>query len=92
MMTTRDALAAVDNRVTYRQVDWWIRTGAITLGDGTTRGSGYHRKWTPVEVAALAEFVNVYEQQRDMASLIRDGSAWVMCLERQSLHVVKEST
>jgi hypothetical protein len=89
MLTTHDALEAVDNRVTYRQLDYWLRTRRITLAD-QARGSGHHRVWTPVEVAALQEFVNVYEQQRDMASLVADGSAWVMCLERQSLHLVRE--
>jgi len=89
MMTSHGVLAAVDNRVTYRQLDYWLRTRRITLA-GTVRGSGHHREWTPVEAAAFAEFVNIYEQQRDMTRLVADGSAWVMCLERQSLHLVRE--
>jgi hypothetical protein len=88
MISTHAALDAVDNRVTYRQLDYWLRTRRIVLDD-KSRGSGHHRIWSPVEVAALQDFVHLYETHRDMTALIADGSAWESCLERNLLHVVR---
>lgn len=88
MMTTRDALAAVDNRVTYRQVDYWLRTRRIRLAD-ESHGSGNRRVWTPAEVAALAEFVNVIETHRAMTEMLGDGSVWADCLQRQRPRLVR---
>lgn len=88
MMTTTDALAAVDNRVTFRQVDYWLRTRRIRLAD-ESRGSGSRRAWSPAEVAALAEFVNVIETHRAMTEMLADGSVWVDCLQRQRPRLVR---
>jgi len=87
MLGTHAAIAATGGRITYRQLDYWIRTGAVTLGD-RERGSGRHRVFTPAEVAALVDLVDAYEMHRDMSALFRDGSLWASCLERQRLHVV----
>lgn len=88
MMTTTDALAAVDNRVTFRQVDYWIRCGWLRLA-AETKGSGNRRHWTPAEVAALAEFVNVIETHRAMTEMLADGSVWLDCLQRQRPRLVR---
>jgi hypothetical protein len=87
MLGTHAALDAVDNRITYRQLDYWIRSRIITLAD-QRHGSGHHRVFTPAEVAALVEFVNAYEMHRDMTGLFADGSVWASCLERQQLRVI----
>lgn len=88
VMTTRAALAAVDNRVTYRQVDYWIRCGWLRLA-ADKHGTGNYRVWSPAEVAALAEFVNVYETHRAMTEMLADGSVWADCLQRQRPRLVR---
>lgn len=88
MMTTRDALAAVDNRVTYRQVDYWIRCGWLRLA-ADKHGTGNYRVWSPAEVAALAEFVNIIETHRAMSEMLADGSVWADCLQRQRPRLVR---
>lgn len=35
--------------LTYRQLDYWFRTGLIHAVGGNTPGSGYSRKWTEAE-------------------------------------------
>jgi hypothetical protein len=92
MLKTPDALRAVGNRITYRQLDYWIRTGAITIGDGRRPGSGNRRTFTPAEIRALVEFVNAYEMHSDMTRLFADGSVWESCMERQRLHVIPGGT
>jgi len=89
MMTTPQVLAALDGRITFRQLDHWIRTGAISIGYGRARGSGNRRTFTPAEVAALKAFATAWEMNRTMTELLHDGSVWADCLARQRPRIVR---
>lgn len=47
-----DVLAATG--VTYRQLDYWTRTGLVHPATPALPGSGYARGWHPDEVRVLA--------------------------------------
>ena len=39
---------------TYRQVDWWCRTGRIPgQPSGAATGSGHRRRWTPDQIVRV---------------------------------------
>lgn len=40
--------------LTYRQLDFWNRTGRIQPIPGKSSGSGYHHRYTPDQVAVIS--------------------------------------
>ena len=64
--------------VTYRQLDYWIRQGAVTLEhqDTATPGSGGRREFTASDVSALMKIAAL---QRTANQILRDlasGELW----------------
>lgn len=40
-------------RCTYRQLDYWVRTGIVTPAIANPRGSGNRRRWAPDQVRVV---------------------------------------
>jgi len=75
-------LKMLDGRITYRQLDYWIRIGAINIAhDGN--GSGNHRRFTVEETTAIAALVDLHEQTTAMLDDIRSGRAYTQLLAHQ---------
>lgn len=72
--TTGEVLTATG--VTFRVLDYWLRTGAIRLADGTTPGSGVSRRYSLEEVEAIQRLVERYNRATDEIEAIRSGKAW----------------
>jgi DNA-binding transcriptional MerR regulator len=87
VLKTGDVMEVLEGRVTYRQVDYWIRAGYIAIAD-TGRGQGNRRTFTPQEVAALLAYVDLYEHVRELDGFLRDGSAFRGLLLQQRPHLV----
>lgn len=62
--------------LSFRVLDYWLRTGAIRLADGTTPGSGVSRRYSQEEVAAIQRVVARYHAANDEIEAIRSGEAW----------------
>ena len=62
--------------LSFRVLDYWLRTGAIRLADGTTPGSGVSRRYSEDEVAAIQRLVARYEHANQEIEAIRSGRAW----------------
>ena len=62
--------------LSFRVLDYWLRTGAIKLVDGTTPGSGVSRRYSLDEVAAIQRLVDRYNRANDEIEAIRSGKAW----------------
>lgn len=84
LLTTRQVAELL--RVSYRQLDWWVRSGFLTVGD-VTPGSGYPRRWWPDEVnraRAFAALVHVGISPAAVAaampSLMLDGARFAALL------------
>ena len=61
--------------VTYRQLDYWLRTGWLNIGsDG--HGSGSRRRFTRAEALALVRIVKRYTAAKSAIEDIRSGVAW----------------
>lgn len=87
-----EVLETVDHRITYRQLDHWIRTGRVTLAQGRSPGSGNHRLMSPIEVAALADYIRIHDQIGEVAALLASGEAWTQLVAKHSLHLVEVGT
>ena len=64
--------------VTYRQLDYWSRSGYLGDEGEGRRGSGIPRRWTPRQaavVAVLADLVNAGAPIGRLADLARDLEA-----------------
>ena len=61
--------------VTYRQLDYWLRTGWLNI-DGNAHGSGSRREFTRAEALALVRMVQRYTAARREVEDIRSGRAW----------------
>jgi hypothetical protein len=62
--------------LSFRVLDYWLRTGAIQIAGGTTPGSGVSRHYSEDEVAAIQRLVQRYNQANDEIEAIRSGKAW----------------
>ena len=48
LLSTNDVVAATG--ATYRQVDYWVRTGLVPGQSPEGPGSGHRRRWHPAQV------------------------------------------
>lgn len=72
-------LNMLEHRITYRQLDNWIRTGVITLAH-PGRGPGSRRHVTESEAAAIRDLVDIYEQLQHSLGRIRAGEVFAELL------------
>ena len=72
----------LDGRVTYRQIDYWLRTHAITLA-GDASGSGSRRSITDTERDALLALIDIRDAANNTLEAIRNGSAWRDLMARE---------
>lgn len=65
-ITSAELLQALNHRITPRQLQNWIRTGRITI-DTPSPGSGRGRahRFSPAEVRAIADLVDMTERVSD---------------------------
>lgn len=63
--------------LSFRVLDYWLRTGAVVLADGTTPGSGVSRRYSHDEVAAIQRLVERYQRATTEIEAIRNGTAWL---------------
>ena len=74
-----DMLRELDGRVSYRQLDYWARTGAITLRHGA-EGSGSRRMVMPDERLAIFALVEHYEMVQADLERLRSGELFQQLL------------
>jgi len=61
--------------ITYRQLDYWDRTGIITC-EHPAHGSGSRRLWTHVEITRLKAMVAAVEEARMTLAMLTTGALW----------------
>ena len=62
--------------LSFRVLDYWLRTGAIKIAGGTTPGSGVSRQYSEDEVAAIQRLAERYQKANAEIEAIRSGKAW----------------
>lgn len=80
--SSTQVLEALNGRLTYRMLDYWCRTGAITPTQ-PANGSGDRRGFTDIELEAIKDLVDVSEQIRSMLHDLRTGQLFA---ERYAWH------
>lgn len=65
-------VALTELGVTYRQLDYWCRTGVIALST-PINGSGSRREVTPIEVEAIKALIAAQRQIERQLQFIRSG-------------------
>lgn len=73
--TTTDVLAATG--MSYRMLDYWLRTGVVVLVTNPKTGSGGRRQFTASEVRAVKRLYERYQQTNMTLDHIRSGAAWM---------------
>ena len=58
---------------TYRQIDYWIRTGKVWLANDAS-SSGTYRRVTDAEAAGIAAVAEAYALRQQILDGINDGS------------------
>jgi DNA-binding transcriptional MerR regulator len=71
--STRDVLEQTG--LTFRVLDYWLRTGVIALDDPTP-GSGMRRRYTEAEMAAIKRIIDRYQTAMAEIEAVRSGQAW----------------
>ena len=72
-MMTHELLDALDHRVSYRQIDYWLRTGRIWTSDKPRPGSGNRRQFSAAEVEAIRAFIDIHERHAAQEEEMRQG-------------------
>ena len=64
--------------VSFRILDYWLRTGAITLTEPKANmpGSGRNRRYTEAEMVAIRRLIDRYVAAQAEIERIRSGEAW----------------
>lgn len=76
-----EVIAELDGKLSYRQLDYWCRYGAVVLAEDAD-GSGTRRRFTEIELAALHKLVARYNAINQQLEDIRDGKTWTEILRR----------
>lgn len=62
-------------RVSFRQLDYWLRVGTLDI-ENPTPGSGTHRRWTPAEVERLKATLAIVREAEEVILAFRTGVLW----------------
>lgn len=62
--------------LSYRQLDWWIRTGKIETSFNGMPGSGHSRRWSGDDVRRLKHMVAAYSEACEIIAALRSGDLW----------------
>jgi DNA-binding transcriptional MerR regulator len=83
--TTQEVLAMTG--MSFRVLDYWLRTKVIVLVQANTPGSGHQRLYTAGEAAAIARLWERYKAARGEIAAVRTGQAWMqeLGIEEQEL-------
>lgn len=76
-LSSAELLRRVDHRLTYRQLDYSIRTGKIMPSvDAGGSGSGGARGWSEEDVAALLRVLDDLDIAQTIAAEFDSGALW----------------
>lgn len=65
-----------DPRITYRQLDYWVRVGRVTPSIAGAEGPGSGRRWSEADVAALSHILDMLEEHEAQIIRLSSGAMW----------------
>lgn len=67
--------------VSYRQMDYWLRTGKVAPDTDNKPGSGYARSFTEEQVALICTTVSRWREAQAVVDDFRSGALWSAVIE-----------
>lgn len=65
-----------DPRITYRQLDYWVRVGRVYPSIAGADGPGSGRRWSEADVHALARILDMLERHEAEITRLSRGETW----------------
>jgi DNA-binding transcriptional MerR regulator len=62
--------------ISYRQLDYWVRTGAVESPGNKGLGSGQRRHWTSEDVRRLKVVASQIREAQMILEAFSNGSLW----------------
>ena len=62
--------------ISYRQLDYWVRTGAVQSPGNMDLGSGHARRWTPEDLRRLKVVAEQVREAQMILEAFSNGSLW----------------
>lgn len=76
LLSSSEVIRLLDNRLSYRQLDYWVRTGRISPSIRDALGTGDRRVWSPSDVRALAEILEILDRHKRELAELSSGTLW----------------
>lgn len=76
LLSSTEVIRRLDGRLSYRQLDYWVRVGRISPSVAEADGTGTGRVWSAADVAALSGIMEVLDRQRQELADLRSGTMW----------------
>lgn len=77
-LSSTEVIRRLQGRLTYRQLDYWVRVGRIrpSIRDGSGPGGPNQRQWSPRDVEALDSILNMMERHESEEQRLSSGELW----------------
>lgn len=75
--------AALLAGISYRMLDYWLRTGTVQPEMDIRPGSGRQRRWTSHDVDTLCEVVAHWRNAQAVVDDFRQGELWVQISRKE---------
>ena len=75
-LSSSDVVERLDGRITYRQLDYWVRIGRVTPSINDAYGTGDRRRWSPADLRVLDQILTMLERHEAEAARLSSGDMW----------------
>lgn len=86
LLSSSEVIRLLDNRLSYRQLDYWVRTGRISPSVRDALGTGDRRVWSPADVRVLAEILEVLDRHKRELADLSTGTMWAQLHDARNGH------
>jgi len=75
-ISSAEVVERLNGRITYRQLDYWIRVGRVTPSVCEADGPGTGRRWSEADVVALHRILDMLERHDQEITRLSSGQMW----------------
>jgi DNA-binding transcriptional MerR regulator len=82
-MRASEVLYRLDGRLTARMLDYWLRTGQITIEHPIYTGSGGRREFTDAEFRAIVRMCDERDFINNSQRRFANGELWALLIKEE---------